>query len=356
MRTGAPRVRSLRTIARRMNKLRLIQCGMGGMGKTWWSGPVRSTPDFDLVAIVDVAEQPLHEAGDALSVAPARRFTSLEAALDVVEADAVLTVTPPPVHVEHARLAFARGLHLLTEKPIAHDLDSARLMVELARAAGRRLVVAQNYRYSPPMQRLRTLVRDRPAGDLGHGHIDFYIPADFTGTFRQSMRFPLLVDMAIHHIDLIRAVTGRNVTRVTAHTFNPSWSWYEHHAGLKMLLELEGGIPFSYSGDWSAIGRSTSWNGTWRLQCADGSIHLEDDKITLARCEKWNKNPTQQPIDVPPLERTGQAELLHRFAESIRTNVPAETSGDDNLWSFAAVMAGVTSATEHRAVDVTSLL
>ena len=341
-----------------MTKLRLIQCGMGGMGKTWWNGPVRASPDFEIVAIVDVADAPLREAGDALSIPPDGRFTSLAAALDATEADAVLTVTPPPVHVEHAEIAFARGLHLLTEKPIAHDLPSARRMVELVRRAGRQLVVAQNYRYSPAVQRLKSLLAQQPAGALGHGHVDFYIPADFTGTFRETMRFPLLVDMSIHHLDLIRAVTGRNVTRVTAHAFNPPWSWYEHDAALKMLLELDGpGAPeFSYSGDWSAIGRSTSWNGTWRLQCAGGSIHLEDDKITVAACEKWNKNPAQQSIEIPLIERTGQAAVLHHFAQSIRTNEPAETSGADNLWSFAAVMAGVKSATEGRTVEVAELL
>ena len=339
-----------------MSKLRLIQCGVGGMGKTWWSGAVRESPDFELVAIVDVAPAALAEAGDALAMPAGRRFVSLESALEAVEADAVLTVTPPPVHVEHARLAFARGLHLLTEKPIAHDLPSAKGMVELARRAGRQLVVAQNYRYSPAMQRLRSLLAERPAGELGHGHVDFYIPADFTGTFRETMEFPLLVDMSIHHVDLIRAVTGRNVRRVTATTFNPPWSWYRHHAGLKMLLELDGGVPFTYSGDWSAIGRPTSWNGTWRLQCAEGSIHLEDDAITVARCEKWSKNPTQRAVDIPPVERAAQAALLHNFAESIRSGVPAETSGADNLWSFAAVMAGVISAREGRGVDVAELL
>ena len=339
-----------------MAKLRLIQCGAGGMGRTWWNGPVRASADFEVVALVDILEPPLHEAGDALGLPRERRFRALDEALAHVDADAVLTVTPPAVHVEHAKLAFARGLHLLTEKPIAHDLDSAKRMVDLARRAGKQLVVAQNYRYSPPMQRLRPLVSQRPAGELGHGHIDFYIPADFTGTFRETMEFPLLVDMSIHHIDLIRAVTGRNITRVTAGTFNPAWSWYQHHAGLKMLLELQGNIPFSYSGDWSAIGRSTGWNGQWRLQCAQGSIHLENDAITIARCEKWNKNPTQEQIDIPPVERAGQAALLHAFAESIRTGVPAQTSGADNLWSFGAVMAGIISAREGRGVNVRELL
>lgn len=338
-------------------KLNLIQCGAGGMGKSWWNGVTDNSPDFELVAMVDVVEPVLHEASDTLGLPSARRFTSLSAALDSIPADAVLTVTPPPVHVEHAKLTFARGLHLLTEKPIGHDLPAAKQMVELAHRAGRQLVVAQNYRYSAPMQRLKSLLAGHPVGEFGHGHIDFFIPADFTGSFRQTMEYPLLIDMAIHHIDLIRAITGRNITRVTAQTFRPSWSWYDHHPGLNMILELEGGLPFTYRGDWTARGRCTSWNGTWRLQCADGSIHCENDQITVARCDKWNKNPSSESIEIPRTELNGQAALLARFATAIRTDTPAETSGLDNLWSFAAVMAGVISARERgRAVEVAGLL
>ncbi len=339
-----------------MNKLRLIQAGMGGMGRAWWKSVVRNSPDFELVAIVDVADGPLDEAGEELGILADHRFRSLEEAVGTVPADAVLTVTPPAVHVEHARIAFSRGLHLLTEKPIAHDLASAKLMVELARNAGRQLLVAQNYRHSPPMQRLKSLLAERPLGDFGHGHIDFYIPADFTGSFRETMEYPLLVDMAIHHMDLIRFVTGGNITRVTAQTFKPSWSWYQHHPGLKMLLQLEGDVPFSYSGDWSALGKSTTWNGTWRLQCAEGSLHLEDDKITLTRSERWNKNVSYHPQEIPAMALTGQAALLRNFADAIWKNQPGETSGIDNLWSFAAVTAGVISANEGRSVDVAELV
>jgi predicted dehydrogenase len=339
-----------------MNKLRLIQCGMGGMGKTWWKNATGDSPDFELAAIVDVADAPLAEAGDAVGVGPERRFRSLEAALDAVEADAVLTVTPPVVHAQHAELAFARGLHLMTEKPIADNFDNAKRMVRLARDAGRQLVVTQNYRFSGAMQTLRNTLASRPVGDLGHGHLDFYIGADFTGSFRETMEFPLLVDMAIHHMDLIRAVTGRNISRVTAMSFRPAWSWYQHDPGLKMLLELDGGLPFSYAGDWSALGKQTGWNGNWRLQCAEGSIDSEKDQITVNRCERWGRNPTSAQIEheKPPL--VGQARLLKDFADAIRTGRPAETSGADNLWSFGAVIAGVTSARERRTVDVSEIV
>lgn len=339
-----------------MSKLRLIQAGMGGMGGHWWKSFTSKSPDFDLVAIVDVVEKPLNEAGDALSIPADRRFKSLEAALEKVQADAVLTVTPPAVHVEHARLAFSRGLHLMSEKPIADSLENAQTMVELARKAGRQLVITQNYRYRPFIQKMRTLLAENALGRFGHGHVDFYIPADFTGSFREKMEYVLLMDMAIHHMDLIRCVTGRNIRKVTAHTFRPPWSWYEHHCGLKMLLELDGGIPFSYSGDWAAKGRSTSWNGTWRLQCADGAMHLEDDRITLSRCGRWNKDPSLHPTDAGGMDRIEQAELLHQFAQAIRTGQPAETSGEDNLWSFGAVMAGVKSAKEGGTVEVATLI
>lgn len=339
-----------------MSKLRLIQCGMGGMGKAWWTGTTAKSPDFELVAIVDIAKAALDEAGDALNLPPEKRFTKLEDAVAAVKADAVVTVTPPAIHAPHARFAMEHGLHVLTEKPLADNLENARDMVALAKKTGLQLLVAQNYRFRAPIQKLKQLIADKTLGEFGHGHIDFYIPADFTGTFRETMQYPLLVDMAIHHLDLIRCVTGRDIVKVTAQTFNPPWSWYKHHAGLKILMELEGGIPFSYSGDWSAKGNYTGWNGSWRLQCADGSVHMDEDKINLARSDKWNKNRQIEPVEIPAIEHEGQVALLANFATAIRTGKPAETSGIDNLSSFGAVIAGVISASEGRTVNVKDLI
>lgn len=337
-------------------KLRLIQCGVGGFGRGWIENHSSQSPDFDLVALVDISDEQLASAGEKTGVPADRHFKTLEAALDAVEADAVLTVTPPAVHARHAQVAFARGLHVMTEKPIADTIENAKLMVQRARESGKQLSVSQNYRFRPEVQKLRQLLADGVVGEFGHGHLDFYIPADFTGSFRETMEYPLLVDMAIHHFDLIRCITGRNITRVAAHSFRPAWSWYVHDPGLKMILELEGGLPFSYSGDWSAYGRSTSWNGDWRLQCATGSLHFENDAITIARNDKWMKNPTVEPVTAEPLEWAHQQATLHQFAESIRSGTPAQTSGADNLYSFGAVIAGVTSARESRTVTLEEIL
>lgn len=339
-----------------MQKLRLIECGVGGIGADWLRNYTSTSPDFEIAAIVDVSEAALHKAGEEAGIAENLRFTSLETAIDAVEADAILTVTPPAVHSQHALLAFSRGLHVLTEKPIAGTLEEAIKMVNAARENGRQLVVAQQYRFRPPVQLLKSQLASNQIGELGHGHIDFYVPGDFTGSFRETMEFPLLVDMAIHHMDLIRCITGRNIVRVMANSFNPSWSPFRHDAGLKMLLELEGGIPFSYSGDWSAFGDPTGWNGAWRLQGPKGSLHMKGETVTLCHCDRWGANPVTQELPIPELNPSNQAQILASFAEAIRTGKPAETNGADNLNSFGAVIAGIQSIRENRPVDVASLL
>ena len=335
-----------------MEKLRLIQCGVGGFGQGWLTEITSKSPAFEVVAIVDISKENLVKAGTEVGIPAERQFLTLEAALEAMTADAVLSVTPPPVHVQHARLAFGRGLHFMTEKPFADTIEHAHEMLQLARKSKRQLLVSQNYRYRPAISRAKQLLAEKAVGTLVHGHIDFYIPADFTGTYREKMEFPLLVDMAIHHLDLIRYVTGRNIVKVTTLSFNPEWSWYAHDAGLKMLLELEDGTVFSYSGDWSGKGRPTSWTGGWRLQCADGSIHLENDEIEVARCERWAINPTAAKIELPPLQYSERAATLHIFSESIRSGQPGELDGSDNIWSFGAVMAGLESARTGQPIDV----
>ena len=327
-----------------MKKLRLIQCGIGGFGQSWLSEVTSKSPDFEVVALVDISQADLVRAGAETGIPVERQFTGLAAALETVPADAILSVTPPPIHVQHARLAFSRGLHVMTEKPFADTLEHADEMLRLAKESGKQLVVSQNYRYRPVIARAKQLLAEKIMGDFGHGHIDFYIPADFGGSYRTTMDFPLLIDMAIHHLDLIRYVTGRNIVKVTTLSFRPGWSWYKHDSGLKMLLELEDGTNFSYSGDWSGKGRPTSWSGSWRLQCAEGSIHLENDEIQVARCEKWGKDPTSEKVESPALEFSERAATLHLFAEAIRTGRPGELDGTNNIWSFAAVIAGMESA------------
>lgn len=334
-----------------MSKIRLIQCGVGGFG-TGWLDVVRTSPDVQCVALVDPNRQNMDKAIARLNFDPARVFTTLEAALGAVDADAVLTVTPPLVHYEHAKLAFKSGLHLLTEKPLADTLAHGADMVRLAQAAGKQLMVSQNYRYNPAPRYLRALLAEQKYGPLLHGDLTFGINASFVGTFRETMDYPLLVDMSIHHFDLMRYIVGSNARSLYVRSIHTGAAQYKHDAAFKAIVEFENGIVMSYAGDWGSPRLPTGWNGDWALQCRDGLLTWQEAGICMERSGPWSQERQRHFLSAPPMPQSGQAYSLQEFVRAIRENRPAETSGLDNLQSFGMVQAALESIQRKTPVQV----
>jgi predicted dehydrogenase len=81
--------------------------------------------------------------------------------------DAVLIATPHALHAAQVRQCLERGLHVLTEKPLALRAQEAAELATLALARGRVLLVA----YNPPFEAATRWVRARvDAGALGRVH------------------------------------------------------------------------------------------------------------------------------------------------------------------------------------------
>src|SRR5580692_1782553 len=193
--------------------MRIIQAGVGGFGTSWLYA-VRECDGFHHVAVVDPSPGALEAAGDILGLAPERRFTDLAEALSSVQADGLLDITPAPFHQATTTTALQAGLHVLVEKPISDSLSAAQSMVRAAREAGRTLMVTQQYRYQDQPRLLRKLISEGAIGELDHIVCEFQIQGLLAG-WRKQMRHPFLMDMAVHHFDLIRYLTGSNANKVT---------------------------------------------------------------------------------------------------------------------------------------------
>ena len=155
------------------------------------------------------------DAARALTGVPADRcHTDLEAALAAAGADVAVAVVPPAAHREVATRCLEAGLPVLVEKPLAGTREDCLALVETAQRLGRELAVSQNYRYRRVIETARQVIASGRLGAIGQAQVDFRIHHDFRGTFRESMDDPLIVDMAVHHFDLIRFVTGLEASRV----------------------------------------------------------------------------------------------------------------------------------------------
>ncbi len=328
--------------------MRFIQVGVGGFGRLW-TDLLASSEDAELVGLVDVDSDALESAGRRAGLSEEAFYEELPRALDETDAEAMVNVTPPAVHHGVAKAAFERGLHVLTEKPLADDMEHARDMVEAADKAGVCLMVSQNYRFRSWTRTVRALLGEDGAGKPDNIAVRFASAPRFEESFRRSMEHPLVVDMSIHHFDLMRAITGLEPKSVYAETWQPSWSWFQHHPCCMALFEFEEGLKACYDASWVTRGRQTSSNGYWRIECTESCIELLGDKVHVLQGPGPSRDAEVEMHDMPC---ENQAYSLMEFQAAIRKGREPEASGRDNLRSLAMVYAVLESSRSGEPVDI----
>jgi predicted dehydrogenase len=176
--------------------------------------------------------------------------------------------------------------------------------------------------------------------------------------FRYSMRHPYVLDMSIHHFDLIRAATGRDVRGVYARSWRVPDSEFVHDPAVAALLDLEGGVPVLYEGDWATFGPETSWNGEWEILGEAGRIiwsGSEEDRGTgEVVLERWGEEARL--IEQRDLEYVEREATLQALRAAIEGGETPETVAADNVRSLAAMLGCVRSIETGEPVDVAALL
>ena len=329
--------------------LKIIQVGVGGFGRSW-TDVVEQSKDWEAVAYVDIDEKALGEAASAHKMPENRCYTSLDQALGEVRADAVLVVVPPRVHAEVAIKALRGGLHVLIEKPLADTMEDAKMTVAEAERRNLKLMVSQNYRFRRGPRTVRRVFETGKVGEPGYAIINFHRAPHFGG-FRDKMEHPLLVDMAIHHFDLMRYIFASDPKSLYCETWKPGWSWFDGDPSASATLRMENGLRITYIGSWVSVGWETPWDGDWRIECSEGGIHWSEAVFVKPKESKTKLK--ENLVSMPLVDR---AYSLHEFADAISQDRKPETSGEDNLKSLAMVFAALDSAKSHKQVSLKNYL
>lgn len=141
-----------------------LKVGVVGIG---WAGQQHlkaysTIPGVEIVAVAGMEEELLQTLQTEYAIPQA--FLHWEDLLQCEDLDAVSVAVPTFLHAPIAIAALERGLHVLSEKPLARTADEGRTMVAAARKAGRVLDVAFNHRRRGDIQTLKTII---DAGELG---------------------------------------------------------------------------------------------------------------------------------------------------------------------------------------------
>lgn len=138
------------------------------IGAGYW-GPnlvrnFRNNPEWDLVAVCDLDEERARRVVGSRSTVEVE--TSVQRLLQRRDVDAVAIATPARTHASLALAAFEAGKHVLVEKPLADNAETAAVMVAAAESAGRVLMIDHTYCYTPAVAYIREVVASGALGDV----------------------------------------------------------------------------------------------------------------------------------------------------------------------------------------------
>ena len=147
-----------------MKKYRVgvIGTGFGGRAHV----PLFQSHDgFDVVAIVSVRGH--IEAAKELSGID-HVYADWEAMLDSENLDLVVVASAVSLHQKMVEAIFAKGVHVLCEKPMAMDYQEAASMISARDEAGKWGLINHEFRFLPARSKVKEIMEREELGDITH--------------------------------------------------------------------------------------------------------------------------------------------------------------------------------------------
>lgn len=181
-----------------------------------------NTPNVELTTVCDIKPQRARRA--------ARRYhcsyhLDYKQMLEKENLDSVHVLTPHYLHPAMVIQALNKKINVLTEKPISIDPKDARRMIKIAKQHKVRLGVIFQNRYSPGSQLVKENLLNGRLGKIKaaklilsyHKPDSYYKKSDWKGRLKLEGG-GVLIDQAIHFIDVLRWLIDDKVKFVEANT------------------------------------------------------------------------------------------------------------------------------------------
>ncbi|MGM7723822.1 Gfo/Idh/MocA family protein [Metabacillus sp. Hm71] len=261
--------------------------------------------------------------------------------------DAVLISTP---HYDHPRLAikaFAKGLHVLIEKPAGvHTKDVAEMNLA-AKESGKVFGIMYNQRSNPIYQKLRELIQSGELGEIKRTNwiiTDWYRSQSYydSSEWRATWRGEgggVLLNQAPHQLDLWQWTTGLMPKKVQAFCGYGKYHDIEVEDDLTAYVEYENGATGVF------ITSTGEAPGTNRFEIAGdrGKIVVENHKLTFYRLTQSERDfnatytggfgrPECWTIDIPIKGiYTEHQGIIQNWIDSITKGTPLLAPGEEGI-------------------------
>lgn len=344
-----------------MDKVRIGVIGLGNMGSHHVSY-MDSLEGAVLSAVCDA------DAGRAEKVAQSfgniAKFTKYEDLLNSGTCDAVLIATPHYQHPIITDAAFAKGLHVLCEKPVAVRVGDARKTNELHKKYPQlKYALMFQSRTSPLFLKIKQLIDEGELGAISRitwiannwfRTWTYFAMGGWRGTWAGEGG-GVLINQNPHNLDLLQWLPGMMPQRITAIASLGKYHPIEVEDEISAILEYPSGAIghfISGTGEYPGTDRLEIAGDRGRLVCERGAIKLyqtrrsvwqvrETSKEAFAHIDVWEID-----VPVPTARPESHKGVTQNFVNAILKNEPLIAPGEEGVRGLeignAMLLAGVT--------------
>ena len=260
-------------------------------------------------------------------------FGSYESAVGDSRVDAVYICTPHYLHLEHARLAAGAGKHILLEKPLARTREEAHAIVSVAEEAGVTLMVAENYRFMPPVVAAKQAVDEGIMGSLRLIQLqeDFpFRPAEWRNDADLNGG-GVFIDGGIHKASLLAYLAGCP-SEVYAAEVPSAQPGLAAEDGVIAMLRYPNGLVGVINHTWSAGPHNERPWVTVSGSIASIAFELGGDWLDTIDSSGRHRQ-------VLGSDRAGLAGMVREFRNSIQQGRPPAMTGEEGARDVSIVEA-----------------
>jgi D-apiose dehydrogenase len=321
----------------------------------------RDAKGVEIVAICDTSEERLNLCGDQFAITA--RYRDAAEMLTKEKLDFVDIATTASTHRALAELAAQHKLAVICQKPFAPTLSDAKAIVSACDRVGVPLMVHENFRWQSPIQKVKKIIESGEIGDVFWGRVSFRSAYDvFSGQpyLAEGKRF-IVEDLGIHALDIARFLFGdaKNVS-ARIKRVNPkirgedvATVMLDHGDGLTSIVDCSYATQLEQELFPQTLLEIDGTRGTLRLGA--------DYKLTVTTGGKVSKQDVSPPLlnwASKPWHNIQESVALieQHFVDCLTSKKEPQTSGRDNLKTFALVEAVYQSAETGHTIDMKQLL
>ncbi len=340
-----------------MSKLRVGVIGCGSIAKFRHLPEYEANEASEITAVCDLVEERAERMAELYG---GKVYTNFEEVIARDDIDAVSICLPNYLHAPVSIAALKSGKHVLCEKPMATSSQEAEEMIQAAREAGKKLMIAHNQRFVASHQTAKEILDSGKLGKVysfrtafGHpGPEGWSVDGKESWFFNKEQAFiGALGDLGVHKSDLLRYLFGE-FSAVSAFVETNAKTSTEVDDNAVVLLRTESGIIGTLAASWAYV---AGGDNSTVIYGEKGILRLEDDPEHSLIEEYADGRVIKHKLDkIQTNEDGGQtsSHVINHFIQSIIEDKDPLITGEEGKKSLDIILGALESERTKKTVSL----